>query len=125
MKKYLTYGDLLAIAMRCSIFIIAGIFFSGIVAFLLVRWNISFKGCSIVGFSFSAIISVFLSIVSDKVLVYWWHYLFLKRVYVIKDGKRVQEISSRNPTKKREQQAMRATIIAYSQNIDHTAWIFG
>jgi hypothetical protein len=48
----------------------------------------------------------------------------LKRVYVTKDGKRVKEISSKNPTKKREQQAMRATITAYSQNINHTAWIF-
>lgn len=124
MKKYLTHGDLIAITMRVSIFILAGIFFSGLLAFFLVLWNVSFKSCSVVGFSFSAIVSIFISIISDKVLVYGWHYLFLKRVYVMKDGKRVKEISSKNPTKKREQQAMRATITAYSQNINHTAWIF-
>jgi hypothetical protein len=124
MKKYLTHGDLIAIMMRFSIFILTGIFFSVLLVFFLAQWNVSFTGCSFVGFSFSAIASIFISIISDKVFVYGWHYLFLKRVYVTKDGKRVKEISSKNPTKKREQQAMRATITAYSQNINHTAWIF-
>lgn len=120
-----TYGDMLAFTIRFLLFLISGLFFTGVLVLLLVRWNVSFEKYLFIGFSFSAIGTLFFGLIPDRVFVYYWHYLFLKRIYVLKDGKRVEQISSKTPTAKRAQQARRLTITAFSKNLENPKWIFG